>query len=94
MAADWKFIDNSLYFKNRLYVPEPACHDLVQLLHESPTRGHEGFFRTLHRMQKDYWWLGMSAFLHKFIVGCANCQAAKVNTHPMVPGLSLLGMLA
>ena len=43
-AADWKFIDNSLYFKHRLYVPEPACLKLVQLLHESPTRGHEGFF--------------------------------------------------
>ena len=44
MAADWKFIDNSLYFKHRLYIPEPACHDLVKSLHESPARGHEGFF--------------------------------------------------
>ena len=47
-AADWKFIDNSLYFKHRLYVPEPAHHDLVRSLHESPAGGHEGFFRTLH----------------------------------------------
>ena len=47
MAADWKFIDNSIYFKNRLYVPEPACLKLVQLLHESPAGGHEGFFWTL-----------------------------------------------
>ena len=43
-AADWKFCDNSLYFKHRLYIPEPTCHDLVRSLHESPTRGHEGFF--------------------------------------------------
>ena len=28
-AADWKFIDNSLYFKHRLYVPVPTCHNLV-----------------------------------------------------------------
>ena len=47
-AADWKFINNSLYFKLRLYIPEPACHDLVKSLHNSPTGGHEGFFRTLH----------------------------------------------
>ena len=26
MAANWKFIDNSLYFKHHLYLPEPACH--------------------------------------------------------------------
>ena len=91
-AADWKFIDNSLYFKHRLYIPEPACHNLVRLLHKSPAGGHEGFFQTLHRMQKDYWWPGMSTFLCKFISGCADCQAAKVNTHPMVPGLSPLAV--
>ena len=91
-AADWKFIDNSLYLKHRLYIPEPACPDLVRSLHESPTRGHEGFFRTLHRMQRDYWWPGMSTFLWKFISGCTDCQVAKVNTHPTVPGLSPLAI--
>ena len=43
-------------------------------------------------MQKDYWWPGMSTFLHRFIAGCAGCQAAKVNTHPTVPGLSPLAV--
>ena len=91
-AADWEFIDNSLYFKHHLYVPEPACRDLVKSLHDSPTRGHEGFFWTLHRMQRDYWWPGMSTFLRRFITGCADCQAAKVNTHPTVPRLSHLAV--
>ena len=91
-AADWEFIDNSPYFKHRLYIPESACHDLVKSLHDSPTRGHEGFFQTLHRMQKDYWWPGMSTYLHRFITGCADYQAAKANTHPMMPGLSPLAV--
>ena len=34
----------------------------------------------------------MSTFLRKFISGCADCQAAKVNTHPTVPGLSPLAI--
>ena len=92
MATDWKFIDSSLYFKHRLYIPEPAHHNLVKTLHNSPAGGHEGFFRTLHRMQKDYWWPGMSTFLRKFISGCADCQVAKVNTHPTIPGLSPLAV--
>ena len=91
-AADWKFINDSLYFKHHLYILESARHDLIKTLHNSPARGHEGFFRTLHRMQKDYWWPGMSTFLRKFISGCTDCQAAKVNTHPMIPGLSPLAM--
>ena len=34
----------------------------------------------------------MSTFLQKFISGCADCQAAKVNTHPTIPGLSPLAI--
>ena len=34
----------------------------------------------------------MSTFLHKYISGCADCQAAKVNTHPTVPRLSPLAV--
>ena len=63
---DWEFIDRILYFKHHLYVPEPTCHNLMKSLHISPARGHEGFFCTLHQMQKDYWWPGMSTFLQKF----------------------------
>ena len=61
--TDWEFTNGTLYFKHQLYIPKPACHDLVKFLCESPTRGHKGFFHTLHCMQKDYWWLGMSTFL-------------------------------
>ena len=46
----------------------------------------------LHYMQKDYSWPGMSTFLRKFILGCADYQVAKVNTHPTVPGLSPLAV--
>ena len=42
VAADWKFIDNTLYFKHYLYIPEPAHHDLVKSLHESPARDMKG----------------------------------------------------
>ena len=79
-----------MYFKHQLYVPELACHNLVSSLHQTPTGGHQGFFCTLHHMQRDYWWPGMSTFLQKFISGCTKCQAMKVNTHPTVPRLSPL----
>ena len=37
---DWEFIDDVLYFKYCLYIPELACHELVKSLHESPARDH------------------------------------------------------
>ena len=51
-TRDWEFVDNTLYFKHHLYIPKLACHDLVKSLHETPTGGCEGFFHTLHHMQK------------------------------------------
>ena len=87
---DWKFENENLYFKHYLYIPEEAQHQLVTNIHEPPARGHGGFFWTLHLLQKDYWWLGMSTFLRKFVSGCTLCQMAKINTHPTVSGLTPL----
>ena len=84
---DWTFLEDSLYFKGRLYVPEPACQDLVCSLHCSLAGGHGGYFRTIHLVQRDYWWPSLTTFVCRFVAGCATCQANKVNTHLTVPGL-------
>ena len=88
--SDWRFSDSLLYFKNCLYVPATACHDLVSSIHPSPAAGHGRFFHTYTLLSRDYWWLGMSSFIRRFIAGCALCQQMKVNTHPTVPALSPL----
>ena len=88
--SDWCFADSLLYFKNHLYIPAAARHDLVSSVHSSPAAGHGGFFRTYTLLSRDYWWLGMSSFIHRFVSGCALCQQMKVNTHPTVPPLSPL----
>ena len=90
--TDWEFTDGALYFKKHLYIPKPAHYDLVKSLHESLTRRHEGFFCTLHQMQQDYWWPGMSTFLQWFISGCTNCQGTKTNMHLTIPSLSPLAV--
>ena len=88
--SDWHFSDSLLYFKNCLYIPATACHDLVSSVHSSPAAGHSGFFHTYTLLSQDYWWPGMSSFIRRFIAGCTLCQQMKVNTHPTVPALSPL----
>ena len=89
-VANWHFSDSLLYFKNHLYIPTTARHNLVSSVHSSPTAGHGGFFCTYALLSRDYWWPGMSSFIHCFVTGCALCQQMKVNTHPTVPALSPL----
>ena len=88
--SDWRFSDSLLYFKNCLYIPATAHHDLVSSVHSSPATGHSGFFRTYTLLSWDYWWPGMSSFIRCFIAGCTLCQQMKVNTHLTVLTLSPL----
>ena len=88
--SDWHFDGSRLYFKNCLYVPASACHDLVSSVHTSLASGHGGFFCTYSLLSHDYWWPGMSSFVRRFVTGCALCQQMKVNTHLMTPALSPL----
>ena len=88
--TNWHFSDSCLYSKNCLYIPPTAHHDLVTSVHLSLASGHRGFFHTYSLLSRDYWWLGMSSFVHRFVSGCALCQQMKVNTHPTIPTLSPL----
>ena len=38
--ADWHFSDSHLYFKNHLFIPSAARHDLVASVHSSLASGH------------------------------------------------------
>jgi hypothetical protein len=91
---DWLYQEGKLYFKGRLYVPEGARRDIVVTLHESAAGGHGGIFRTQDLVARDFWWPGLNAFVHRFVTGCAVCQAHKVNTHPSAPPLTPLASVA
>ena len=53
-AKDWTFDDRQLYYKTHLYIPEPACHDLVTTAHSSFKGGHGGHLCTIALLSKDY----------------------------------------
>jgi len=86
-CMDWTFLDSALYFKGHFYIPEPVCQNLVYSFHCSPVGGHGSYFRTVHLVQRNYWWPGLTTFVHQFVAGCTTCQANKVNTHLTVPRL-------
>ena len=44
--TDWHLSSSCLYFKNCLYIPPDARHNLVTSIHSSLASGHGGFFRT------------------------------------------------
>ena len=48
---DWHYDNGKLYFKNQLYIPESAQHDLITAIHASKICGCSGIFHTLNLLQ-------------------------------------------
>jgi hypothetical protein len=90
--TDWKLEDRLLFFLGRCYVPpNKVLHKrIVEHYHDTLPSGHPGQFQTLELVRHNYWWPEMMIFIKNYVSGCATCQQMKVNTHLMVPLLSLI----
>jgi hypothetical protein len=78
-AEFWKWTSQGLVtYKDRVYVPEgEARKKIVVKYHNSPSTGHPGRKATLELLARDFYWPGMTAFINKYIEGCAECQQNK-----------------
>ena len=58
-----------LLYKGKMYLG--TCDSLktaiLQQVHDGPWGGHSGFLKTLHRVQRDFYWPGLKADVRKYI---------------------------
>ena len=102
-------IDGIIYYKQnnnlrRVIFDEKEKWKLINLAHNV---GHEGCYKTYHRLKRDYFWKGMNKDIKIFIKCCKKCQMYKpqpqnkypedIPTPPGLPftrvGLDLVGPL-
>ena len=50
---------------------------LLYEVHDSPSGGHLGVKKTLHKLQRVCWWLGMRAEVTSYVHSCVECQRVK-----------------
>ena len=65
---------------------------IAELYHGTPTAGHQGVFKTIGMVKRDYWWLTMWEYMKKYMQGCTICQQNKSNTHPNKPPLQPIAL--
>jgi hypothetical protein len=51
--------------------------ELIKLHHEMLLAGHPGCWKTLELISCNYWWLGVSVDVKKYVLGCNTCQRNK-----------------
>lgn len=77
--------DGALYKRNftpdgsrlLLVIPRHLRHAVLQTLHDDPTSGHLGFFKTYERIRPKFFWPSLYKSVHKYVSSCRMCQQRK-----------------
>ena len=87
-VGKYSLLDGMLRRKGKLVVgPDEALRQqLLQWMHDSPFGGHSGRQATLKRLQRLFYWKGMTKSVHQFIRQCVICQSCKPDSSAS-PGL-------
>ena len=55
-------------------------------MHDCPTIGHVGIFKTYYNARQSFFWKGMNADIQKYVAECGVCQRNK-SENILSPGL-------
>lgn len=59
-------------------IPRVERNDLLKQMHDDPTSGHLGVFKTYNRVLQKYYWPHMRADIARYVRNCKTCLANKV----------------
>ena len=94
--TDWQVEARILTYKGHVYVftDDSLRRTILECCHDHESAGHPGFLKTRQLVATEFWWPGLTSFVHRYVEGCAKCQQNKANTYPTVPPLSPIKSLA
>jgi hypothetical protein len=81
----YRVLDDVIFYKDRIYlVPESTLKGkILKVCHDSPTTGHQGYFKTYRQIRERFSWKGLKDDVLKHIRECTTCQQNKSEqTHP------------
>jgi hypothetical protein len=81
----YRVLDDVIFYKDRIYlVPKSTLKGkILKVCHDSPTAGHQGYFKTYRQIRERFSWKGLKDDVLKHIRECTTCQQNKFEqTHP------------
>ena len=78
----WKIEEDLVLKERKIYVPKDKelRVEVIQLHHDVPAAGHGGRWKIVELVTRNYWWLGMTRDIGKYMEGCDLCQWMKNRT--------------
>jgi len=74
-GEEWKMEGELILKKRKVYIPkdEELRTEIIWLHHNVPVAGHRGKWKTAELVTRNYWWLGVTREVGRYVEGCDLC---------------------
>jgi len=81
--------------EEKIYIPKDGelRAEIIQLHHDVLVAGHEGRWKMVELVMRNYWWLGVMRDVGRYVEGCDLCQRMKNRMEEVVEKLKLSKIL-
>jgi len=92
---EWKIEGELVLKEGKVYIPkdEELRMEVIWLHHDIPAAGHEGRWKTVELVTRNYWWLRVTRDVGRYVEGCNLCQRMKNRVEEPVGKLKLSEVL-
>lgn len=82
MNTRFKYIDSTLYYQDRIVVPQAKQDIVLQTCHDHILfGGHFGDTITAQKVAEKYYWPSLHRTVKAYVAGCLQCQLMKAHKH-------------
>jgi len=88
---EWKLEEDLVLKEGKIYVlkDEELRAEMIRLHHDVLAAGHGGRWKTVELVTRNYWWLGVTRDVRKYVEGYDLCQRMKNRTEELAGKLKL-----
>jgi len=90
-GEEWKIERELVLKEEKVYIlrDEELRGEVIRLYHDVLAAGHGGQWKTVELVIRNYWWLGVTRDVGRYVEGCNLCQRMKNRTEEVVGKLKL-----
>ena len=94
-GEEWKLEEDLVLKEGKVYMPkdEELRAEVIRLHHDIPVVGYGGRWKTVELVTRNYWWLGVTRDIGRYVEECGLCQRMKNRTEEVVGKLKLSEVL-
>jgi len=75
---EWEIEDGIVIKEGRIYIPEGKLRgEIIRLYYDIPVGGHEGRWKTVELVARNYWWPGVTKEVERYVDRYNTCQRYK-----------------